>query len=333
MKKNIDLTVCIVNYNGGETTKKCIESIYKITSGVTIEILVVDNKSTDNSLDMLNNINNITLIKADYNCGFSRANNLALRKAKGKYCILLNNDTALKNNAFKILFDFMELHPNAGAIGPQLYYLNNKKQFSYGPFRNLFERMIWEFGPEIKRLVSLFYPKILKKNKETEKREEGKNYKITGRPRGCAFMFKKSNLDEVGYLDEQFFMYTEETDLALRFYKKGFDNYFVGDAEIYHHWGKSTNVDPSFFDLVHASSYYKFYKKHYGYKAKVLLRCSYIFGGFLNFFLFLTAIFSKKINKIDEYYKFKTKIKKGFMLNEPLPKDTKIYLAKQCKKF
>ena len=70
---------------------------------------------------MLETIKDIEVIKSDYNSGFSRGNNLALKKAKGKYSILLNNDTELKNNALKILYNFMESHPNAGAVGPQLF--------------------------------------------------------------------------------------------------------------------------------------------------------------------------------------------------------------------
>tara|TARA_B110000027_G_C16112947_1_gene298671 strand:+ start:1717 stop:2721 length:1005 start_codon:yes stop_codon:yes gene_type:complete len=333
MKKKIDITVCILNYNNGEITKKCIQSLHDLTAGVSLEIIVVDNKSTDNSLEILNKINDIILIKAEYNCGFSMGCNLALRKASGKYSILLNNDTILKNNALKILFDFIELHPNAGAIGPQLYYFNNKKQFSYGPFRSVFERMKWEFGPELRRLISLIIPKIGIKKKEPEKQQEVKNYKIIGRPRGCAFMVKTSNMKKVGYLDEQFFIYCEETDWALRFLNKGFDNYFVGDAEIYHHWGLSTSVDKGLFDLIHTSSYYKYHKKHHGYKAEILLRCSFIFGASLNFLLFLIALFNKKLDKIDEFKKFKVKINKGFMFYEPIPEDTKKYLLQENKNF
>ena len=171
INNKIDISVCILNYNNGEVTKKCIESIRNITTGVSIEIIVVDNKSTDNSLEILDEIKSITLIKADYNCGFSRGNNLALRIAKGKYSILLNYDTILKNNALKILFDFIEAHPNAGAIGPQLYFFNNKKQFSYAPFRSLTQRMKWEFGPELKKLVALINPKIFeKKNIQNKKK-------------------------------------------------------------------------------------------------------------------------------------------------------------------
>ena len=333
MKKKIDITICVLNYNCGEMTRRCLESIRNLTVDVSLEIIVVDNKSTDNSISILSKLNNITLIQAEYNCGFSRGNNIALKKASGKYCILLNPDTILKNNALKVLFDFMELHPNAGAIGPQIYYLNNEKQFSYGPFRGIFERMRWEFGPELKRLMPLIFSKKGIKKKEEKQDIELKNYKIIGRPRGCAFMIKTSNIKKIGYLDEQFFMYTEETDWALRFFNSGFDNYFVGDAEIYHYWGTSTSINPDFFDLVHTSSYFKYYKKHYGFKAVMLLRLSFIFGAFLNLLLFLISLFNNKINKVDEINKFKNKIKKSFMFYDPLPEDTKKYLLKKNKKF
>lgn len=329
MKKKVDITISILNYNCADKTIRCIESIRDLTIGISFEIIVVDNKSTDDSFSKLQKINNISLIEAEYNCGFSRGNNLALRRAKGKYCILLNPDTILKNNALKILFDFMELHPNAGAIGPQLYSLNNEKQFSYGIFRSLFHRMRWEFIPELKRLIYL----KSEKKKETKQKSEKKNYKIIGRPRGCAFMIKTSNLYKVGYLDERFFMYNEETDWALRFINFGFDNYFIGDAEIYHEWGVTTSDNKNFFDLVHTSSYYKYYSKYYGYKAEILLRLSFMFGAFLNLLLIIISPLINKISPTYEFEQFKNKIKKSLMFYDPLPEDTKKYLFKKNKKF
>ena len=328
---NIDITVCILNYNAGQMTKKCIDSILSNTNDIKIEIIVVDNKSTDESLQILEIIKDIEVIKSDYNSGFSRGNNLALKKAKGKYSILLNNDTELKNNALKILYNFMESHPNAGAVGPQLFFFSGEKQYSYGPFRSAFHRSSWEFFPELSKLKSFFYnTKVKTKKKGSD--AKNKNYKIIGRPRGCAFMVKSENIKRVGYLDERFFMYNEETDWAFRFMNAGFDNYFVGDAEVYHHWAGSSSGNDHFFELVHTSSYYKYYRKHSGLKGEYLLRISFIIGAFLNILLFILNL--KNDIKERLYLKqFKDKITKGFLYYDPLPNDTKIYLSKNNLKF
>jgi len=312
-------------------TKKCIDSIINKTSDIKVEIIVVDNKSTDDSLQILEKIKDINLIKSDYNSGFSRGNNLALKRAKGKYCILLNNDTELKNNAFKILYNFMESHPNAGAVGPQLFFFSGEKQYSYGPFRSVYHRSSWEFIPELTKLKSYFYNTDVKSYKEKTKPKIN-NYKIVGRPRGCAFMVKTENIKSVGNLDERFFMYNEETDWALRFMKEGFDNYFVGDAEIYHHWAGTSSGNNKFFNLVHTSSYYKYYKKHSGIKGEYILRISFILGAFLNILLFLLNL---KNDFNDKFYikQFKDKVEKGFLFNDPLPDDTKAYLNKNNLNF
>ena len=312
-------------------TKRCIDSILENTYDISIEIIVVDNKSTDKSLQILEKIKGVEVIKSDYNSGFSRGNNLALKRARGKYSILLNNDTELKNNALKILHDFMESHPNAGAVGPQLFFFSGEKQYSYGPFRSAYHRSCWEFIPELTILKSFLCKNDIIPGRSKSNKND-KNYKILGRPRGCAFMVKTENIKKVGYLDERFFMYNEETDWALRFMNAGYDNYFVGEAEIYHHWAGSSSGNNQFFELVHTSSYYKYYRKHAGIKGEYLLRVSFILGAFLDILLFI-IYFNNGEKRCGFFNQFRDKFKKGFLVYDPLPYDTKMYLSKNKLKF
>ncbi len=324
-KYNIDLSIIILNYNGYKDTIDCYNSIIEKTKNINYEIIIIDNKSTDDSVMMLNNLKNIIFIEADYNCGFSRGNNLGIKEAKGDYIILLNNDTELINDALSIMVDFMKNHPDAGAIGPQLYYPNGSLQKSYGPFHSLKNRCGWEYGFEIKEIFRLLKNKKIIEKKETENKESGHKESenilpIFGRPRGCAFMVKHSYIKQIGMLDERFFIYCEETDWALRFYKYGLTNYVLRNAKIMHKWAGTTQSNGSLFDMIHTSSYYKFYKKHNGSLGVFKLHIAYIKGAVLNIFLLLLSCVFKTENTKKYYFKqFINKIKKGFLFYEPLP--------------
>src|SRR5690606_10621013 len=111
--------------------------------------------------------------------------------------------------------------------------------------------------------------------------------KIVGRPRGCAFMVNMKHVKKIGLLDERFFIYTEETDWALRFHHAGFDNFVVKDAHILHHWAKTTSSQPTLFDLIHTSSYYKYFRKHFGLSGWLRIRMGFLFGALLNICLLI----------------------------------------------
>ena len=121
----MDVSIIIVNYNTLELTKNTIDSVNEKTKDLNYEIILVDNASTDGSVEFFEKEykNKIIFIKNDENLGFGRANNRGIKIAKGKYVFLLNSDTLLINNAIKILFDFMEKNNNCGVCGGNLYTL------------------------------------------------------------------------------------------------------------------------------------------------------------------------------------------------------------------
>ena len=105
--RTMDVSIIIVNYNTRQLTSNCIESIFKYTNGVSFEVILVDNASTDGSIDFFTNDERIIFISSKENLGFGRANNLGYKVAKGRYIFLLNSDTLLLNNAIKIFCDTM----------------------------------------------------------------------------------------------------------------------------------------------------------------------------------------------------------------------------------
>ena len=105
----MDVSIILVNYNTKELTGDCIKSVYELTRDISYDIFVVDNASSDGSVQMIKEeFPAVKLIESPENLGFGRANNLAIKQSEAKYCFLLNTDTVLVNNAVKILFDFME---------------------------------------------------------------------------------------------------------------------------------------------------------------------------------------------------------------------------------
>lgn len=331
MTNKIDLTIGITNYNAPDLTLACIESVKKYTKCIFYEIIVVDNKSIDDSVERLSEADGITLIQAPYNSGFTRASNVQLREARGEYFILLNNDTELLNDALSILVEFMREHSEAGAIGPQLYFPNGRKQYSYGPFHSAWRRAKGQFGPEVGRFKALLGINSSSKNNRKKRLElnseekEDRIFEIHGRPRGCAFMVNTDKArNEIGEMDERFYCSSEEVDWAFRFIKAGYKNYYVGTAKVMHHWFATCKERADLFGMIFASSYYKYCRKHYGIRGWVLFRISFVFGACLNFFLFfLGFMFVRKISRNEEMQSGILKLKKAFMVREPIPLDAK----------
>lgn len=230
------LSVIIVNYNVSYFLEQALLSVQKAVQSMTVEIIVVDNASADDSVDMVRQkFPTITLIANPKNVGFSTANNQGIRIAKGKYVLLLNPDTVVQEDTFKKCFDFMEAHPDAGAVGVKM--IDGKGIFLPESKRGLPTPMVAFY--KIFGLSSLFptsptfsrYHLGHLSNDETHEIEV-----LSG-----AFMFMRAAaLDKIGGLDETYFMYGEDIDLSYRILKADFKNYYFPDTTIIHYKGEST---------------------------------------------------------------------------------------------
>lgn len=205
-----DVSIILVNYKTKDLAKDCIKSIYEKTDGLNFDIWLVDNNSDDGVKEMLDqNFPQVKFIQSGNNNGFGSANNVALRVVESKYVLLLNTDTLLKNNAIKIMFDFMEQDNTLGACGANLYDQDGKNIHSYGVFPTLKDFILKTF---FLRYLFLKNEKRLKdKGFNTENDTKEVDY-ITG----ADVMIRKSVLDEVGIFNEKFFMYFEESELQYR---------------------------------------------------------------------------------------------------------------------
>jgi GT2 family glycosyltransferase len=230
---DIDLSIIIVNWNTRQLLLNCLASIYNTVRHVAFEIFVVDNGSTDGSVEAVSSAHPaVNIIVNSSNLGFARANNRALKRMQGRYAVLLNSDTLLKEASLEHMFDFMEQHPRAGMCGPQLLNEDGTKQNSVGNFPTLLTEFV------SKRLIRILFPERYRqafKFKPVELNNPAEVDFIVG----ACMMARKAAMDEAGMLDEDYFFLYEEVDWCFRMKKAGWPVYHLPDVEIYHLGGKS----------------------------------------------------------------------------------------------
>ena len=253
------LSVIIVSYNVKFFLEQCLRSCIKATQNLDAEIIVVDNNSVDESAEMVQEkFPNIKLISNKENVGFSKANNQAIKQVKGEFILLLNPDTLVEEEAFEESLAFIEKQINVGAVGVQM--VDGK-----GKFLEESKRGIPDFKTSLFKFLGLhkFFPKSKTFNHyylgNLSKDERHEVEVLVG-----AFMLlRKSVLDEVGLLDEQFFMYWEDTDLCIRIGEKGYKIYYLGDIKIIHYKGESNKRHTLSFTIGFNKSMLAFVKKHF----------------------------------------------------------------------
>ncbi len=299
----IDMSVIIVNYNTRELTLACLESLYTHTQDVSFEVIVVDNASTDGSGEAIRQkFPQTKLIVNSENLGFGVANNRGIQDAMGKYIFLLNSDTLLKNNALKIFYDFMETHPDIGAVGCWLQDTEGKIIHSYGSFPHLG----WQV-PEILRDAILFtfelpflrWLKKLKKKKETNINERISGIYAVEYIVGADLFVRRSALDEIGLFDPYFFLYFEETDLQYRMAQRNIPRVLIEGPSIVHLEGQSSSSKSMRSYTLSKVSALRFYRKHYRFWRTVILWSMYVF---VAFWFFLINLFVKKYRIQETWY-------------------------------
>ena len=264
-ESSIDLSVIIVNYNVSHYLEQCLKSVFQALEGLKGEVFVVDNNSQDDSLAMLDEKfgNRIHLIANSDNPGFSKANNQALRKAKGTYTLLLNPDTLVGEDTFHTCKDFMDSQENAGALG--VYMLDGRGEFLPESKRAL--PTPWVSFYKIFGLSSLFPHNPTFGKYHLSYLDKNQNHAID--ILSGAFMFmRKSALDEIGFLDERFFMYGEDIDLSYRFLQAGYQNYYLSDTQILHYKGESTKKGSLNYVKVFYQAMLLFADKHFSGRLK-----------------------------------------------------------------
>jgi GT2 family glycosyltransferase len=235
-KEKMKLSIIIVNYNVKFFLEQALTSVFNARQEISMEVFVVDNNSQDDSVAMVKQkFPQVHLIENKDNPGFSKANNQAIRRAKGEYILLLNPDTVLEEDTLTKCIEFMNAHPEAGAMGVKMIdgaglYLQESKRGLPTPWVSFFK---------ITGLTSLFPRSSLFNRYYLGHLSEEETHSIEVLP--GAFMFiRKTTLDRVGGLDERFFMYGEDIDLSYRILQDGAKIYYTPLTKIIHYKGEST---------------------------------------------------------------------------------------------
>jgi GT2 family glycosyltransferase len=218
-------SVIILNWNGRHLLEECLSSIHSQTFR-DFETIVVDNGSTDGSVDWVKECwaESVSPVALPSNLGFAGGNNAGIRLARGRYVILLNNDTAVDPGWLAALDDAVRRHPDAGMFTPKIL--------------NYYRR------DEIDNTGHLIYPDGLARGRDRLEKDDGR-FDEEGEtlwPSGCAGVYKKEMLDRIGLLDESFFAYGEDVDLGLRARWAGWTCFYVPTAVVYHKYSVTTGA-------------------------------------------------------------------------------------------
>lgn len=254
-----ELSVIIVNYNVAYFLEQCLNSCLKAAEHARIEIIVIDNNSVDGSDDMMREkFPEIPYIFNKENLGFSKANNQGMKMAQGEYVLLLNPDTVVEEMTFRLTIDFMNAHPDAGGLGVRM--LDGRGKFLPESKRGLPTPAVAFY--KIFGLSTLF-PKSRTFGKyHLGYLSEFETHEIEILS-GAFMMMRKSVLDEIGLLDEAFFMYGEDIDLSYRIVQAGYKNYYFPDTRIIHYKGESTKKSSVNYVFVFYRAMIIFANKHF----------------------------------------------------------------------
>ena len=290
------LSIIIVNYNTGRLLKDCIASIYRETTTLPFDIWVVDNASCDNSLQMIKKqFQEVKLIENKQNVGFAKANNMAISKSKADYVLLLNPDTLILGNAIEKMLRFMDINPKVGISGCKV--LNEDGTLQLACRRSIPNPHVAFF--RLSGLSRLFpNSKIMAKYNLTYL-NPNKAHEIDA-VSGAFLMIRRKVVDNIGKLDERFFMYGEELDWCLRTKKAGWKVMYYPDAEIIHYKGECSKSNSRKATFEFCRSMYLFHKKHFAENYNPIINIIIYAGIFLKAvsswrsFLFSAKVGSKR---------------------------------------
>lgn len=263
-----DITIIIVNYNVKEFLANCLTSVKKASKGISTEIYVVDNASSDGSIPFLKErFPDVNYIENSENLGFGKANNQAIKQAEGKYTLLLNPDTLLQEDTFEVLIDYMEKHESCGACGCKI--LNPD-----GTFAPESRRSVPTVSTALYKAVGL--TALFPKSKVFGAYYQGWKDEVEGGEvpilSGSFMFFRTSCLNELDGFDERFFMYGEDIDLCYRTTKSGWTIDYVPETSIIHYKGESTKKNEIAYNRVFNDAIYKFFEKHFTSRYSGLFR-------------------------------------------------------------
>jgi hypothetical protein len=262
----MDVSVVIVNYRTRGLVKQCLKSIRRVAPRLDYEVLVVDNASKDGLPELIRErFPETRLFALPENVGFAAGNNVAMRKAKGRYVFILNPDTMLEPGCLEAMAAFMDAHPDVGVLAPKLLHPDGTRQESVHrfptPWIPVYRRT--PFGRTACGKAEL--------ERYAMRGEIGDEAKEVDWAEGAALFVRRKAIDEVGMFDERFFVYFEDADWCRRFWSKGWKVvYWPGASILHYHRRESADASWIFAPLtnkvsrIHIASAIKYFRKWKG---------------------------------------------------------------------
>lgn len=279
----MDLSIVLVCWNNKTYLDPCLKSLYEGGLKSTFDVVVVDNGSTDGSQQMLaEKYPEVKLIQNEENVGLGKASNQGIEVTNGQYVLLLNNDTLVNGPALDMLVEFLDAHPEAGAVGGKLLNPDGSFQSGYASFSTLQEEFL--IITHIGEMLWAGYPS----------HGDSNVIKSTGWLSSACLLVRRSALDQVGLLDESYFIYGDEADLQYRLKIAGWKVYFLPDSTIIHFGGRS--MDRWKRRRMVYRGKMLFYKKNYGFISTFFLRLLFFVMSLLKLLIWCIGFFVPSLN-------------------------------------
>ncbi|MCB8921855.1 MAG: glycosyltransferase family 2 protein [Ardenticatenaceae bacterium] len=261
-----DLSIIIVNWNVRELLRACLQSIERGRGALDVEVIVVDSASSDDSVAMLQtDFPWVRLIACEENVGFPKGNNLGLAAANGRYLYLLNPDTEIVGDALSVMVGYMVQHPDVGVVGAQLLYADGRIQSSRRRFptvmTGLFEST-WLQPLAPRKLLRDYYAEDLPDDQTAD----------VDWVMGASMLARREVVEQVGGMDEAYFMYSEELDWCRRIKDAGWRVVYLPQAQVIHHEGKSSEQAVTARHVNFNRAKLRYFRKYHGRSAATLIR-------------------------------------------------------------
>ncbi|MFA6321999.1 MAG: glycosyltransferase family 2 protein [Candidatus Buchananbacteria bacterium] len=253
-----EISIIIASWNVKNLLRHCLNSIYVNSAGIELEIFVVDNASTDQSVEMVRSeFPEVKVIANQQNLGFGRANNLALTQAQGKNILFLNPDTLIKKNCLANILTFLNHNPQAGIVGCQ--HLN--PDLSLQPSVRRFPSF-WPIFLIISKIAKIF-PNLNTLNNYLARDFDYNLTQLVEQVAGSFMMIRHEVIDEIGGFDESFYLWFEEVDLCRRAVNAGWQVWYFAESQIIHYGGQSFSQQLTLKkQRIFLQSAWRYFKKH-----------------------------------------------------------------------
>lgn len=265
----MDISVVVLSWNDRQHLEICLESLEQGKGGCCLEVIVVDNASTDGSAEMVRcKFPYVKLIQNQVNLGFARGNNIGIKASSGRFVCLVNSDIKLLEGCFQALLDYINQNPDIGILGPKILNADLTHQSSCRRFPSLWNNFCSAVG-----LASAF-KQVRVISGEHMFYFQGDSVVDVNVLVGCFWFVRREAMSEFGLLDEEFFMYAEDVDWCKRCWQTGWRVvFFPGAQAIHYRGGSSIKQDPVWVALTQQRSILHYWEKHHGGAGRLGISC------------------------------------------------------------